>query len=1243
MNTRRLTALKGRSLTMKSQRVTLPIVLLVLTFCAASWAQDTGSITGTVTDSSGAAVAVAAVVVTSPDHGIDRHTVTNSAGEYSASALPGGTYNVIVTATGFKKFQAKGVVLDVAQKARVDVTMQVGAISTEIVVEGTNVAQVETQSSDLSGTVTGKEISQLELNGRNFTQLVTLTPGVSNQTGQDEGTVGVYGNVSYSMNGGRVEYNNWELDGGDNMDNGSNSTLNVYPSIDAIAEFKVLTSNYGAQYGRNGSGTVEVETKSGTNKFHGDVYEFVRNDMFNAQNYFNHAFWGGNGITPEYKKNDYGYTIGGPVYIPKLYNNSKSKTFFFWSEEWRKDVVPGQSFHLPVPSMMERSGNFGDLCPGPECPTVGTNGDLTAVPAFIANQATAQGLLAMIPEPTGAGASTCVPGSSSNGCFFTQSPAQATNWREELIRVDHNFSDKIRSTFRFIHDSWQTTTAVPLWTNQGSFPTIQTAFKGPGVALVFRLTATASPTLLNEFVFSYTVDHIILNDTGNWKRPSNFGLTDLFPGNGGNVLPGINLVDSCPNCSPGTSGVYGNFGEDSGYIPNGIYNSNPTYTFRDNVNKVVGRHILQMGAYIAAAQKNEFGGELANGSFPGYLTFDPSQFPANSSGNPFADLLLGNISSFGQQDHLVKYYNRYKLFEPYFQDDWRITNRLTLNLGLRLSLFETYRDKQKQAFNFDPAHYVAGQTVVAPDGTVTGLGTDPTQPISLSNLPNGIVQCGVTAGVPDGCMKSHWFNPAPRIGFAWDPRGNGKTAIRGGYGIFYEHTNGNEGNTESLENSPPLANVVQKVNIQGYASINAGGGAAAQLPLGVVSIPTKVQWPYMQQWHFDVQQEVAHNTVATVSYVGSKGTHLTRESNLNQIFPTSATPYAKGEPIGPTILLNPVLFPPINGTPQMSSVPGDCGVDPNTNTFPADANGVPTNGITPSGNPVPYAGVGVLSPAVNLGVAACGANPNLFRPFPGYGTITHLEDAASSTYHALQASVRRNVGQLTVSGAYSYSHSIDSSSDRGDATFVNAYNFAANRASSNFDQRHVFNFSYIWDIPLFKSPGIANRLLGGWEYSGVVSVSSGTPFSPVFNVDNAGVANGVAGAGARPDLVGDPHAGPFPPPDTGLGARVFYNPNAFAPPRGLTFGTVGRNILRNPRRTTFDMALFKHFAIRESLAFEFRAEAFNVFNHAEWGNIAAGGGAAVGDGNNVLGNPGFLQVTSTHLPRILQLGAKIIF
>ncbi len=290
-----------RELKMKSRLQWFCICAFALCFSTALLAQDTASITGTVTDPTGADIPGAQVTVTNLEHGINRAATSNGTGDYLFAALPIGSYDLTVVAPGFKKFQATGIILRVAQKARIDVAMQVGGSTTEVTVEGTSVAQVDTQSSELAGTVTGKEITQLQLNGRNFTQLITLVPGVTNQTGQDEAGVGVSGNVSFSVNGGRTEYNNWELDGGDSMDNGSNTTLNVYPSIDAIAEFKVLTSNYGAQYGRNGSGTVEVETKSGTSSFHGDAYEFVRNDMFNATPQFQTS-------APPYKKNDFGYT-----------------------------------------------------------------------------------------------------------------------------------------------------------------------------------------------------------------------------------------------------------------------------------------------------------------------------------------------------------------------------------------------------------------------------------------------------------------------------------------------------------------------------------------------------------------------------------------------------------------------------------------------------------------------------------------------------------------------------------------------------------------------------------------------------------------------------------------------------------------------------------------------------------------------------------------------------------------------
>ena len=1212
---------------MKLRLLSYAVVVFVVSFSAATLAQDTAQITGTVTDSTGAAIPNAQVKVSDLQQGITRAAPTNGSGSYLFAALPIGTYNVTVTAQGFKTYQARGVILQVGQKARVDVAMEVGTTTTEITVEGSAIAQVETQSSDLGGTLNGKEVSQLELNGRDFKQLVTLVAGVSNQTGNDEGAVGVTANNSYSVNGGRTEYNNWEIDGGDIQDNGSNNTLNVTPSIDAIGEFKVMTSNYGAQYGRDSSGTIEVETKSGTSTFHGDVYEFVRNNMFNS------PAWNQNGVAPAYHKNDFGFTIGGPVTIPKLYNENRQKTFFFFSQEWRRDRVP-YTFDSVVPSAAERAGNFSDQCPNPvlggyaDCPSMTVNGNTVYIPnvatnpltasAYAANNANSQVLMnALVPLPT-----LGIPQSGSPGQeYFYQILSDPTNWNEQVVRIDHNLTDKQRITFNYIHDSWDQLQETPLWTNAGSFPTVQTQFKGPGVSAVMRLSSTFSPTLLNEFVFAYTTDHIFLQDTGNWQRPAALTAGQLFPSASRGVIPGINLND------PG--GAYaGGFGEDPGYIPNGPYNANPTYGIKDNLNKNIGKHNLQFGGYLEMAQKNELGGELAPGSYPGYFQFNPA-IAAVTTGNPVADMELGYIAAFGQQNTQVKYYNRYKIFEPYAQDDWRITSRLTLNLGLRISLFGTYRERYHQAFNFDPAIYRKGYTTVSADDVVTNLGIkDPTAPISVQNLPNGMVQCGV-GGQPAGCQQGHLFNPAPRVGFAFDPKGDGKWAIRAGYGIFYEHTNGNENNTESLENSPPLAYAAQQVNILGYAAVGAKAGtAAAQAPLSPTAITEKIRWPYVQQWNLSVQHDVFRNTIATVSYVGSKGTNLGRQLDLNQLRPASQA------------VANSLYGPGVTYGAN------DCNNE--------DAYGIPQSGVTPTGKAIPYAvnpQTGLATgPAVNVGVAACGANPDPFRPYPGYTSITDLQNAASSNYNALQVSARRNLGQIQLTFAYTYSHSIDDSSDRYDSSFVNSYDPSANRATSSFDERHMVNLSYVWDLPFFKNPGLLNRILGGWQYSGIMAYSTGTPFGVFYPNDNAGVANGV-GNSAYADIVGDPRAGVVQNAATFVKnfGPEFYNPAAYAPPEGLTFGDSGRNSLTNPDWINFNMGLFKHIKVNERASFEFRTEAFNIFNHTEWLPIAGDAGSGAANGWSSYANVysptqnGFLHTGGVHEARVLQFALKFLF
>ena len=723
------------------------------------------------------------------------------------------------------------------------------------------------------------------------------------------------------------------------LDNGSNATLNVTPSIDTIAEVRVLTSNYGAQYGRNGSATIEVETKSGTSTFHGDIFEFVRNDVFNARNYLDPP-----GAPPAYKKHNFGYTLGGPIFIPGVYNRKRDKSFFFWSQEWRRELIPADSpFNTQVPSPAERTGDFSDLCPNAltgsdaDCPVDPTTG----VP-FINNQvpvaANANFLVNLIPLPNGGqpGAETYIAGASVT-----------TRRREDSIRLDQNLTSKLRATFRFTHDSSEQVLPFPFF-GGGSFPTVGTKIRVPGLSLVARLMANTSKSTVNEFVFSYTTDHFSGANLGNWHRPAGMTIGALFQNGFGGKPPGFGVG--------GSSAYNGGFGLDLGGAP--WENSNPTYTFRDNLSKIISRHNLQMGAYFVAAQKNE----PNFAPLQGFLAFDAGS--PNSTGNPFADLLTGRIAAFFQTSRQVKYYNRYKILEPYFQDDWHVNSHLTLNLGARLSLFGTYRERYQQAYNFDPNAYDASAApTIDPD-----LGSLVFPPGGDINKMTGMVQCGVR-GLPAGCMKGHLFNLAPRIGFAYDPTGKGDMAIRGGYGIFFEHTNGNEANTESLEGSPPLVLSAAQLNIDGYENIGIAinpKGDPLFFPLSVPSIPTRAVWPYVQQWHLDLERDILHKALLTIAYVGTQGTHLTRQRDLNQIHAIAPglNPYKPGEPIGG-----------INGQHD------DCG------TF-----------RTPSDVPVTGAA------AINLGVA-CRGDPSPFRPFVGFAAINRLETAASSTYHALQVSL----------------------------------------------------------------------------------------------------------------------------------------------------------------------------------------------------------------------------------------------
>jgi hypothetical protein len=779
----------------------------------------------------------------------------------------------------------------------------------------------------------------------------------------------------------------------------------------------------------------------------------------------------------------------------------------------------------------------------------------------------------------------------------------------------------------------------------------------------------------------------------------------IFNNGFGGKMPGVAFL--------GTNAAYGGrgFSADPSYMPWG--HTNPTYSLRDDIGKAMGKHTLQFGAQYVYSQRNQDNNAIgaATGDTQGLLTYSNL---THSTGNAFADFLVesdanahsipqGFIQSFSQDSANHRYYQRFQIAEPYLQDDYKITHRLTLNLGLRISLFGTYSEKNRNAWNWEPSRFNATRFGVDPIygellDKSNGSIPVPFNPTTFQIDPGvigdlGSVRCGYD-GTQASCMKGHLFNPAPRIGFAWDPWGDGKTSVRGGYGIFFEHGTGNEANTGSLEASAPVVlSMTQQLPVSypcignvGYgpafdptnsacASLEGGTAPAAGsvFPLDVTSIPTKAIWPYAQQWSFGVQREVSRSVVLNFAYVGSKGTHLTVERQLNQLhpLPLNENPFGPNEPL---TITECTVAPPNSPTPN----PGD-----GTTAFLL-ANGTQ---VTPT------------NPAYMYLQAAC-TNPNIpnvnslpGRPYPGLGRVLSLENVADSSYHALQATVRHSSGPLTLGVSYSYSHSIDDASDRSDPILVNSYDLRENKASSSFDERHLATISYVYRLPLKNFPRNfidvveervpekpaddsapkdnccskwADELLDGWEVSGVTLFQTGTPFTVINSAgntgisltDNAGVSSGLGIAASYPDVMkglGSPgnNSQSFGP--------LIGNPSQFVAPRGLTFGDAGRNYLNNPGRSNFDVALLKHFKIKESAQLEFRAEAFNLFNHTQFrvydpDNPGSTGNNVVscyagplysagfkGSGADCVTGASFLHPLDAHRPRTVQFGLKLGF
>ncbi|HEV7857201.1 MAG TPA: TonB-dependent receptor, partial [Pyrinomonadaceae bacterium] len=1175
--------------------------------------ETTGNLNGTVKDSSGAAVKGATVTITNEEKKGDVRTVTtNDEGQYSAPNLPVATYTVAVEAPNFKKAVQTGVKLDVNQRRSVDVDLEAGNIAEVVTVEADPVA-VELTTPQASTVINGTQVRELSINNRNFLQLVTLAPGVSNDLSDQVyvGTVnpdGQTNTVNISVNGGRSSQNTYLVDGADVTDRGSNITIQAYPSVDSIEEFSVLRSLYPAESGRSGGGQVNIVTRSGGDKFHGSMFEFLRNERLNANDFLTNQTIpppfgldsNGKAKRKPFRYNNYGFTVGGPIYFFNFGEGNNGgifrklkNTFFFFSEEQRRDLRYPTLPLSSVPDANMRQGIFPiDICLSANAPTTATATCLNVLPrgtplSSVATinpvaQSYLTNIYSKLPLPTDA---------VTRG--LTATAINKANFRQEIVKIDHHFTNNVSAFYRFENDKIPTLDANGTFAPRSDLPGVSTTeTNSPGKTHTFQLTDTLNSKMIVEGRYSYGYGAILSNSVGLIAKsvspiavslpfPSVRDMVPIVTGNGFNALQGF--------------GDYNNFSWKQ--------NFNGSFTL------INGNHTMKFGTTYSLYRKNENALAGVNqGQFSGFLntlTTSVQQLSVlapnaatqetnaarRANFQSFANFLLGNNATFTQAhfDYTADF--RQNALESYAQDEWRFRPNLTLYYGLRYSRYGQPFDKNGRLSNFDPFLFDRAQ---APQ--VTGAGN---RVIGTGNLCNGIIvnkrnyqtapNCTPTVSpYGDKIISTSNKDFAPRVGLAWDPFSKGKTSIRTGYGIYHEQVLAGYAE-QILGINPPYQDTI---TISNTRLDNLGGGSASAPSPTLRGIDPNWHTPYMQHWSLDWQQQLGNNTVFTLGYYGSKGTHLIGIVEINELPPGLA----------------------INS--RCATGANFLGQSPAPATVQCQ---VPGTGF-------------FSSAATNI--------LDQLRPYRGYRSITMLEPRFNSNYHSLQISAQhRFAGSSQVNLAYTWSKNLtDEQNDRTNAP-ENSYDIGSEYSRAALDRRHVLSVNYVYELPFFAGEkGLAGKLLGGWQSSGILVYNTGLPFTVTTSAfDASGLGNiSALVAGNRPNVTCDPNANAPHTLQKYFNTQCFQaNPAVNSTTISNTPGNSPRGIINGPSTKRVDFSLMKNIRFSESVRLQLRGEAFNIFN---WTSFRSFSTTTLNVTQNTFG-----AITAVRDPRTIQLGVKFYF